>query len=294
MFLMAVICLLTASCSNESDVTASDPVVTVPVTVQVSDFSMCVEDFAGSGARTRAVVDPSTYNDMKAITLAFYKGSTEVYKATQVKGDGNYTAFGSFSCHLPMGNYTMVAVGYGLYSGDVFSLTSPVEASFSPKARETFVKTQAVNIAKTDAVRLSATLERVISGLQIISTDTRVDGVDRIRTTYSAGGLSFNPTTGLATKSTGFSVDVTPSKPTGQPVNVSSFVFLASDEQNIDITIDVLDNTDKVLFTKAVPNVPFKRNRKTILRGPLFASTALTSSAFQIESTWLDETTVEF
>lgn len=293
MFLMAGICLLTASCSNENDV-VSNPVETAPVRVEVNDFSMSVEDFAGSGGRTRATVDPSTYNDVKAITLAFYNGSTEVYKATHVKNDGNNSSFGSFSCHLPLGNYTMVVVGYGLLTGDVFTLTSPTEASFSPKARETFVKTQTVNISSTNAVTLSATLERIISGLQIISTDTRVEGVAKIRTTYAKGGLSFSPMTGLATANTGFTVDVSPSKPVGQPVNLASFVFLASDVQDINITIDVLDNSDKVLFTKTIPNVPFKRNRKTILRGPVFQTTAQTTSAFLIESAWLDETTVEF
>ena len=294
MFLMAVICLLTASCSNENDVTVSNPVEMAPVRVEVNDFSMSMEDFSGSGGRTRAAVDPGTYNDVKAITLAFYSGSTEVYKATHVKGDGTYTSFGSFSCHLPLGNYTMVVVGYGLYTDDVFTLTSPTEASFSPKARETFVKTQSVTISNTNAVSLNATLERIISGLQIISTDTRVEGVAKVRTTYDKGGLSFNPTTGLATVNTGFAVEVNPSKPVGQAVNLASFVFLASDEQGINITIDVLDNGDNVLFTKTIPNVPFKRNRKTILRGPVFQTTTQTSSVFQIESAWLDETTVEF
>lgn len=291
---MAVTCLLTASCSNENDVTVSNPVETAPVRVEVNDFSMSVEDFPGSGGRSRATVDPGTYNDVKAITLAFYNGPTEVYKATHVKSDGNYTSFGSFSCHLPLGNYTMVVVGYGLYTDDVFTLTSPTEASFSPKARETFVKTQSVNITNTNAVSLNATLDRIISSLQVISTDTRVEGVAKIRTTYSKGGLSFNPTTGLATVNTGFSIEVTPSKPVGQAVNLASFVFLASDEQDIDITIDVLDKGDNVLFTKAIPNVPFKRNRKTILRGPVFQKTTQTSSAFHIESAWLDDTTIEF
>ena len=294
MFLMAVTCLLTASCSNENDVTVCNPVEMAPVRVEVNEFSTSVEDFSSSGGRTRAAVDPGSYNDVKAITLAFYNGSNEVYKATHVKSEGNYASFGSFSCHLPLGNYTMVVVGYGLFTDDVFTLTSPTEASFSPKARETFVKTQTVSISNTNAVNLNATLERVISGLQIISTDTRVEGVAKIRTSYAKGGLSFNPTTGLATVNNGFVVEVNPSKPVGQAINMVSFVFLASDEQNINITIDVLDDGDNVLFTKTIPNVPFKRNRKTILRGPVFQTTAQTSSVFQIESAWLDDTTVEF
>ena len=296
-FFFAAMALMAASCTNESldsSVNNFNVQALAPVKVHVDGFSVSHEEF--SGTRTRAAQDVADYNDVNAVTLAFYGADgTEVEKVTQLRSDGStYTTFGEFSLSLPMGSYTMVALAYYTNENSVLTLTSPTEASFSPKARETFVKTQTVNISNTNAVNLSATLERIISGLQIISTDTRVEGVAKIRTTYAKGGLSFNPTTGLATVNTGFAVEVNPSKPVGQTVNFASFAFLASDEQDINITIDVLDNGDNVLFTKTIQNVPFKRNRKTILRGPVFQTTAQTSSVFQIESAWLDETTVEF
>lgn len=297
--MMAAIVLLAATgCTNECvETEVANQKATAPVTVRVSDFSITTEEMPSGGGTTRAAVNPASYDGVGAIDLAFYSGGTEVYKTTQVRGQGGYSTFGEFSCNLPVGNYTMVVVGRGQFDGDVFTLTSPTAAGYtSERARETFVKTQAVNIANTNAVNLNATLNRIVAKLEIISSDNRVEGVSKIRTTYSAGGKSFNPSTGLATSNTGFVVTNTPSAAVGATIDVGSFVFLATDEQTVNITIDVLDTNEDVMFTKYVANVPLKRNRITTLRGPVFTATALASSAFQVETAWLegDGNTVNF
>ena len=61
----------------------------------------------------------------------------------------------------------------------------------------------------------------------------------------------------------------------------------------MNITIEVLDASNNVLFTKVVENVPLKRNRKTTLTGAMF--TAPTSAAsFKVETSWLDGNSVSF
>ena len=294
-FFIAGLVLLFAACSNESEnmvINAQMEKATAPVMVRVSGFSVSQEAFA---TPRRAAEDVADYADVKAIDLAFYSGETEVYKTTQVRGQGGYTTFGEFSCNLPIGNYTMVVVGRGWYDGDVFTLTSPTAAGYtSERARETFCATQAVNIANTNAVNLNATLNRIIAKVQVVSTDNRVAGVSKVRTTYSAGGKSFNPTTGLATSNTGFAVTNTPSAAVGSTVDLGSYVFLATDAQTMDITLEVLDENEDVMFTKFVANVPLQRNKKTILTGPLFNSTAVASSAFQLETEWLTDHNVNF
>lgn len=296
--MMAAIVLLAATgCTNECvETEVANQKATAPVTVRVNDFSITTEEMPSGGGTTRSAVNPASYDGVGAIDLAFYSGGTEVFKTTQIKSDGTtYSTFGEFECNLPVGNYTMVVVGRGQFDGDVFTLTSPTAAGYtSERARETFVKTQAVNITSADPVNLSATLNRIVAKLEIISTDTRIDGVSKIRTTYSAGGKSFNPTTGLATSNTGFNLTNTPSAAVGATIDVGSFVFLATDEQKMNITIDVLDANEDVMFTKFVANVPLKRNRQTVLSGPLFTSTAITSSAFQVETDWLPNNTVNF
>ena len=296
--MMAAIVLLAATgCTNECvETEVANQKATAPVTVRVNDFSITTEEMPSGGGTTRAAVNPASYDGVGAIDLAFYSGGTEVFKTTQIKSDGTtYSTFGEFECNLPVGSYTMVVVGRGQFDGDVFTLTSPTAAGYtSERARETFVKTQVVNITSADPVNLSATLNRIVAKLEIISTDTRIDGVSKIRTTYSAGGKSFNPTTGLATSNTGFNLTNTPSAAVGATIDVGSFVFLATDEQTVNITIDVLDANEDVMFTKYVANVPLKRNRQTVLSGPLFTSTAITSSAFQVETDWLPNNTVNF
>ena len=289
---MAAIVLSTVACSNDSELTnvVANQKETAPVTVRVNDFSITTEEMPSGGGMTRAAQDPDTYfNKGGAITLAFYNvAGTEVYKTTQVRDDGTYTTFGQFTANLPVGTYTMVAIGRFYDGSDVFTLTSPTEAAFtSERPRETFSKVQSV-VVTTAGVELNVTLNRIVPRLDIESTDNRPAGIAKIRTTYAKGGKSFDPTTGLATTDAGFVQTNTPSAAVGSTIRVSSYPFLYTDEETMNITIEVLDADDNVLFTHTVNNVPFKRNRKTTLRGNIF--TAGTSSAgFQLETSWLTD-----
>lgn len=280
---IAALVLLAAACSSESEVINPDELV--PVKVHVNEFSISMSEFNDGPAKTRA--DADAYTDVKACVLAFYDVvGNEVYKTTQVRGDGTYTTFGEFSANLPVGNYTMVALGYAHYDGDVFTLTSPTEAAFtSERPRETFTKVQSLRITNAEAVNLDVTLDRISAMLNIQSTDNRPAGIDKIRTTFAKGGKSFDPSTGLATVDTGFSQTNSPSSVVGIPIDIASMPLLYTDEETMDITIEVLDAGDNVLFTKVVPNVPFKRNNKTTVSGPIF--TAGTSAVgFKLNTGW--------
>lgn len=229
---------------------------------------------------------------MKAITLAFYKSDgTEQYKVTQLREDNTtYETFGLFSTTLPVGSYTMVVLGYGLNDGEpAVTLTSPTVATFGDyPARETFAYTQAVSITNSDAVDVSATLNRIISKLQVASSDNRTSDAVKVRMTFAAGGKAFNPTTGAATSDTGFSNTVTTSSAVGATSLSNSYLFLATDEQTMNVTIETLDADDNVLFSKTVEDVPFKRNRVTKLTGKMY-SDADVSGAFQLETAWIDQ-----
>ena len=296
-FIAAAMLLAATSCTNESvetEVKNNAEQVTAPVTVRVNDFSITTEDMPSGGGVTRAAQNVTNYNAVKAIDLAFYSGETEVYKHTQLRTDNTtYTTFGNFSCNLPVGTYTMVAIARGNFTGDEFTLTSPTAAGYtSERVRETFCATQSVTVTLTGA-NVSVTLNRVMAKLQVLSTDNRPAGVSKIRTTYAAGGKSFNPTTGLATVNNGFSLTNTPSAAVGSAIRVESFLFLATDEQTMNITLEVLDTDENVLFTRVVPNVPMKRNRCTILRGALFAVEP-SAASFQVETAWQTDHTVNF
>ena len=291
---VALMGMMAASCGNESDELSNEQTVEqsqlVPVRVHVEGFSLSQEEF--SGAQTRAAQDVADYSGINAMTLAFYKDDgTEAYKSTQAKGDAG---FGEFSLSLPMGSYTMVAVAY--YNSDVspLVLTSPTEAAFTgTRPYETFATTQAVNITNTSAVDISATLNRIITQLKVVSSDGKTADVSNVRMTFSAGGKDFNPTTGFAITNTGFANTVGNSAAVGDPSTSLSFLFLATDEQNINVTIETLDAQGNTLLSKTVNNVPFKRNRVTKLTGAMYTNEAL-SGTFKVETAWLDEYSANF
>lgn len=287
--------LAATSCSNESvnEVINHDAEVIdslVPVHVLVNDFSSTQEDFP----ETRTTSTPSGYDKVKAMILAFYDGDTEVYKTTQLKTTmPEGTNFGEFNLSLPVGSYTMVVLGYGHFDGDELSLTSPTQAAYtSDHVRETFSATQKVDVTSTGNVEVSATLQRIVARLQLISSDVKTDDAKTIRMTFAAGGKAFNPTTGLATANTGFSNTVSISSKTGATSNSASYLFLDSNEQTMDVTIETLDDQGKTLRSKVLKNVAFKCNRTTKLTGLLY--TTGTSSSFLLDTDWLEDFTGTF
>lgn len=287
---VALMGMMAASCGSEQFENAPvDCEAMAPVKVHVSHFSMSFEDYSGVG--TRAASDVADYDGVNAVTLAFYKSDgTEAYKRTQAKGD---TGFGEFSLSLPMGSYTMVALAYHTSEGNPLVLTSPTVAEFTGRSYETFSATQEVVISNTNAVDIDATLSRIVTQLLVGSTDGKTADVTNVRMTFSAGGKRFNPTTGLATVNTGFVNTVGNTATVGTHSASLSFLFLIEDEQDIDVTIETLDADGNTLFSKTVTNVPFKRNRKTILTGPMYTNEAL-SGTFKIETAWLSDYNAEF
>ena len=276
----ALVALMAASCSKNS-------IPTAPVTVNVENFRITIDTFSD----TKSAVDPASYTYVSALDLAFYNGDTQVFKATQIKGDNTYTTFGQFSCSLPIGTYTLVAIGRANFEGDEFSLTSPTSASYSSeRPRETFCYTQTVTITNTSPLNLSITLNRIVSAFKIVSTDNRPAEITKVRTTYHKGSKSFSPTSGLGLDDEGFSQINNPSTAVGAPIGVTSYVFLTSDEETMDVTIEALNNNNVVLYSKTLQNVTFKRNRMTKGQGTVFSTTS--SAGFQLETDWLTDSVI--
>lgn len=271
---------MAASCSKTSNLTA-------PVTVNVENFRITIDTFSD----TKSAVEPASYTLVSALDLAFYNGDTQVFKATQIKNDGTYTTFGQFSCNLPIGTYTMVAIGRAYFDGDEFTLSSPTSAAYSSeRPRETFCYTQTVTITNTAPLDLSITLNRIVSAFKIVSTDNRPAEITKVRTTYHKGSKSFSPTSGLGLDDEGFSQINNPSTAVGAPIGVTSYVFLTSDEETMDVTIEALNNNNVVLYSKTLQNVTFKRNRMTKGHGTVFSTSG--SAGFQLETTWLTDNNI--
>ena len=278
------LCML-ASCSQDAKEEQDDPIL-VPVTVHVNDFSITQDNIPTN--RAAAIESVSS---VKAITLAFFASDgSQAYKHTQFKNDAStFTTYGEFSTSLPYGSYTMVVLGYGQGSAaQEITLTGPTAATFGEgRVRDTFSATQAVDITNSNAVELSATLDRIVSALAVRSTDNRPAEVASMRFTFSKGGKSFNPTSGLATENAGFVDLMEYTTAAGTTTNTGTYLFLAIDEQTMNVTIETLNADGAVLFSKTVNNVPFKRDRQTILTGPLYSNSGVSVGSFMVNNEWI-------
>ena len=280
---LACLALVAGSCGVKNQ----NPEGLTPVSVHVNDFRITIDNISDTKA-----TDAASYSNLKALTLAFYEDSHEVFKSTQLQGDAH---FGDFSLNLPLGTYTMVVLGYSCYEGDVLTLTSPTSAAFTAgRIGETFAYTQEVTVSNTDELELSATLDRIVAKFNVVSDDHRTQGAEKVRMTFSGGSKAFNPTTGLATSDAGFSNTVNISTNVGARSASISYLFLNTPEQTMDVTVEVLNSTDEVLYHKEMRNIPFKLNRTTKLTGKLYTATAPGSTAFQVNEDWLDDLVVPF
>ncbi len=288
--------LLALSCSNESTEEVNNPQAQLdvqPVRVHVNTFSYSMEDMAPTRSLTRATQTVLAYEAVGAIDLAFFRSDgTQVYNQTQYRSTAG-DAFGTITCSLPVGSYTMVVVARGYKDGDAFAITSPTAAGYtSDKVRETFCKSQNVVVNNTAGVDVGVTLERVVARLLVSSTDNKIADVAAMRATYAAGSKSFNPATGLAASNEGFVV--TTSAGTEANISMYSYVFLTQNTQNIDITIEALDADNAALFTKQLAAVPFQRNRLTMVSGNMFSNAPDAQFSFSLETSWVEMAVVEF
>mgnify|MGYP006988923418 FL=1 len=281
---LAALALSAFACKPEKEAS----LCLVPVTVQLNDFSISQEDFP----ETKSVAI-GNYSGVKALTLAFYDADgAELFKSTQIKSDEtSYDTFGLYSCLLPVGSHTLVAIGYG--SDYAITLNGPRSASFTAdKVRETFAITQQINITSTDNHVFGPVLNRVITKLAVQSTDPRPANATSVRVTFAKGSKSFSPESGLASSDEGLVNVVDISSAVGSASLTNSYLFLSSDEQTMNVTIETLDSEGSVIVSKTVDDVPLKRNRVTTLSGRIY--TAPADISFEVESTYRTEYEMQF
>ena len=285
---VAAMLLLMTSCNKENEINNQ---TLVPIHVNTNGFNVTQEDFES----TRAATTADDYTNINAIILAFYQGNTEIKRLSQLRdamAEGEN--FGEFNLYLPIGKYTMLVVAYSTNENSPFTLTSLTEAAFTGlRVKDTFVATQTVDVTSGNPLALSATLNRIVSQLTVTSTDGKAPNADKLRMTLSGGSKAFNPSTGLATDNLGFDNAVTITKDAGQVTSSATMLFLSEDTQNIDVTIDVLDAQSNFITHRDIANVPFKRNKVTLLTGPLYSSST-SVSPIQLNADWLPTVTITF
>lgn len=275
-----VVVVLLVGCHKEN---TSEATLSAKVTVTVNDFTISQEEFP----ETKDT--PASYTGVKAMTLAFFDANgDQAYCTTQLRADNTtYTTFGEFELSLPLGSYTMVVLGYG--SEQPITLNGASEAIYTAdRVRETFVVSQTVNVASTNPLNLNAELSRVVSKVIVRSTDTRTAGVDSVRVTFAAGGKGVNPQTGLASSNNGLSNCVAISTAVGAASSTISYLFLASDQQTMNLTVETIKPNGTVYSTRTVADVPLQRNKITVVQGPMYSTAS--GASFTLSTAWIGDT----
>ncbi len=159
----------------------------------------------------------------------------------------------------------------------------PLRSKFRRReAQRPFLYSQDLVIENSTPVNLSATLQRIITRLIVISTDPKPENVKDVRIYLSKGGTAFNPVTGFSSADAGFVNTISLNTAVGEITKLRTTLFIAALEDNLDVTLETLDASGTVLNTRMVNAVPFKRNRATFLTGSIFSASG--SASFQLET----------
>ena len=97
-----------------------------------------------------------------------------------------------------------------------------------------------------------------------------------------------NPQTGLAVSNNGLSNTVAISTGVGVASNTISYLFLGSDPQTMNVTVETLRSNGTVYSTRTVTDVPLQRNKVTVLRGPMYSNAS--GASFTVSTSWVGDT----
>ena len=213
---------------------------------------------------------------------------------TQTKDDAD---FGSLTCQLEAGTYTVVAVGHSSIKSATIKSPQMVQftASDGEKLTDTFSCCQQIEVG-TDALQQTFQMQRMTAMVQFKLTDENIpESFARMVIGYTGGSANFNPTTSQGTtKST-----QSESRPavSSQVYQVYTFPYL-SDAGVLKMTLTAYDAQGNTLRQRVFDAVPVTRNRITTYTGQFFDGTEgnFTQSAFgfTVNGDWDGEDQYEF
>ena len=182
---------------------------------------------------------------------------------TQNIDDAN---FGTFSVGVPVGSYTVVAVGHS--SARSATLSSPQQVQFTASNGEKLTDTFSYcgRVEVSEGGTHNATMQRVCAMVRFRFTDeTMPDNFAKLKIDYTGGSANFNPSTMQGcTKST-----QTETRQRADVYECFTFPYMAESGQ-LKMTISALTADDVVLHQRVLTDVPVTRNHITTYTGPFF------------------------
>ena len=271
LFFSAIVALLFVSCKGKNE-----PVQVQQVTFRVSAFEQTTEPMGSPRKAPQATI----LDDEGGVVLTdlyVFDGTTQL--AHQVYADDN-AAFGTVTLDLTHGNHNLSFVATrsaGLsYSAGVLSATS---------LRSTFGKTLALNVSGSTPAQ-NLTLDRISGLLSITINDEFPATANQIEFVMATRYTSINVATLCGTNGDEWSQKVSCTGKVGQSGVQYSFTFLApslTDEYTSDLTINIYNSLDAVIYSVTIEDVRLASNTKTMLSGNLFTSP---SASVSVSHTW--------
>jgi hypothetical protein len=222
--------------------------------------------FIPTTADTRGSVNPADYFSKLNVQI-FNEDGEKVFSSvkTQTKDDAD---FGSFTCELAPGEYTVVAVGHS--SVKSATIKSPVMVQFTAsdgeKLTDTFCYCGMIDVVEDGATH-SLRMNRVGAMLRFRFTDTSQPEIfTKLKIDYTGGSANFNPTTMEGcTKS---SQSETRQAPASE-YRCFTFPYMAT-SCNLKVTLSAMNDGRTVLRQRVLTDVQVTRNRITTYTGKFF------------------------
>lgn len=219
---------------------------------------------------------------MTDLWLFDYMGTTLMQSLHQTSSDAD---FGTPTVELLSGDHHIYFVA-SRGKTPVISTTNHTITWSS--VSDTFWKDYSLTVTGSANASRSVTLDRVVTRLRLSITDAIAADVSTISITpiHWSYGLDYLTSQPIAHESSHpVVIDIPGSYIGTTDLAINIFGFSSSDEWTTDIAISA-NSTTSVLGSASISDAPFKRNRTTEYRGPLFGSSGVMT--VNLTTDWLD------
>lgn len=254
-----------------------------------------------TASNSDAVTRAATTN----LGLYFQKLNIQVFDAwgekafstmkTQTSDDAG---FGSLSCQLQEGTYTVVAVGHSSIKSATIKSTDMVQftASDGEKLTDTFCACVAIEVSADEPLQQTFTMQRVGAMVQFRLTDEDVpESFTKMVIAYTGGSANFNPTTSEGTTKSTQSENR--QRNDSNTYQVFTFPY-QSNTGTLKMTLTAYDGDGNTLRQRVFEQVPVTRNRITTYEGQFFDGTegnfTQSTFGFSVNGEWEGEDKHEF
>ncbi len=288
--LTTVLLTFFSSCTSSGDfILASEEIdqnqkfYDVSFTFSSSDFTITTRDNFTRDNSTRAVTSEIPAH-LNRLSLKVFDADGGVVATLSQKRESlaENETFGSLSLKLPVGDYTFVAVLHELPSNKLelapATITSPTEAALpSSRIYDTYCCVQSVTITASAGQSLTLALAtRINAQFRLETLDAVPDDIASIYMIVNPDATkvpdqpTFNPTTGLASGSWQYGVNLTAAS--GQPFDRSFSVLQDADPQSTTVELRPVDTSGQYAtqYQRTLEAVSLQRNHQTHALGYLF------------------------